>query len=94
VRCVLPPFVADRLGLRRVANMVARYADGRLEEVEVTQPFFLEIMGRRTAEEALVLREEVLIGQMALEKLDLLIDCHQQRLVPNPAHPDQPVFRV
>jgi hypothetical protein len=31
---------------------------------------------------------------MALEKLDLLIDCHQQRLVPNPAHPDQPVFRV
>jgi clan AA aspartic protease len=94
VRCVLPSFVADQLGLRRVARMVAQYADGRLEEVEVTQPFFLQIMGRRTAEEALVLGDEVLIGQTALEKLDLLVDCHRQRLVPNPAHPDQPVFRV
>ena len=94
VRCVLPPFVAERLGLRRMAHMVAQYADGRLEEVEVTEPFFLEIMGRRTAEEALVLGDEVRIAQTALEKLDLLVDCHRQQLVPNPAHPDQPVFRV
>jgi hypothetical protein len=34
VGCVLPPSVADRLGLRRVARMVAQYADGRIEEVE------------------------------------------------------------
>ena len=94
VRCVLPSFVADQLGLRRVTRMVAQYADGRFEEVGVAGPLVVTIMGRRTFEEALVLGDEVLIGQTALEKLDLLVDCHRQQLVPNPAHPDQPVFRV
>lgn len=94
VRCALPPFVADRLGLARVARYMAQYADGRLEEVDLTEGFVLEIMGRRTTEEALVLGDEILIGQTALEKLDLLPDCQRQRLVPNPAHPDQPVSKV
>jgi clan AA aspartic protease len=94
VRCVLPSFVADQLGLRRVTRTVAQYTDGRFEEVDVAGPLLVTIMGRRTFEEALVLGDEVLIGQTALEKLDLLVDCHRQRLVPNPAHPDQPVFRV
>ncbi len=94
VRCALPPFVADRLGLARVARYMAQYADGRLEEVDLTEGLVLEIMGRRTTEEALVLGDEPLIGQTALEKLDLLPDCQGQRLVPNPAHPDQPVSKV
>jgi hypothetical protein len=45
-------------------------------------------------EEALVLGDEVLIGQTGLEKLDLLADCANRRLVANPAHPDQPVSKV
>jgi hypothetical protein len=93
VRCVLPPFIADQLGLARVGRAVA-YADGRFEEVDLTEGFVLEIMGRRTTEEALVLGDEVLIGQTALEKLDLLPDCRRRLLVPNPAHPDQPVSKV
>lgn len=94
VRCALPSFVADQLGLARVACYVAQYADGRLEEVDRTEAFELEIMGRRTVEEALVLGDEILIGQTALEKLDLFVDCQGRRLVPNPAHPDQPVSKV
>ncbi len=42
----------------------------------------------------MVLGDEVLIGQTVLEKLDLLVDCRNQRVVPNPAHPDQPVTKV
>ena len=37
---------------------------------------------------------EVIIGQTVLEKLDVLADCVNQRLVPNPAHPDQPGAKV
>jgi hypothetical protein len=94
VRCTLPSFVAERLGLGRVARYTARYADGRLDEVDLTEGFVLEIMGRRTTEEALVLGDEVFIGQTALEKLDLFVDSQGRRLVPNPAHPDQPVTKV
>ena len=94
VRCTLPPFVADSLGLARVTRYMAQYADGRLEEVDLTEGFMLEILGRLTTEEALILGDEILIGQTALEKLDLWVDCQSQRLIPNPAHPDQPVSKV
>jgi hypothetical protein len=42
----------------------------------------------------LVLGSEVLIGQTVLETLDLLVDCTNLRVVPNPDHPDQPVVRI
>jgi predicted aspartyl protease len=94
VSLVLPSFVVERLGLARPFKQVAEYADGRLEEVDVTEPILVELMGRHTAEEALVLGDEVLIGQTVLEKTDLHVDCRERRLLPNPAHPDQPVLKV
>ncbi len=93
-RSVLPPFVAERLGLIRLSRTEARYANGLLEEVDVTEPFLVEILGRETSDDAMVLGEDVSFGVTILEKLDLLVDCTHQRLIPNPAHPDQPVFRV
>lgn len=94
VRCVVPPHVVERLGLAFVGRRVAEYADGRLEAVDLTEGITVEILGRSTLEEAMVLGDEVMIGQTALEKLDLFVDCQGRRLVPNPAHPDQPVSKV
>lgn len=94
VRCVLPPHVVQRLGLEMIGQRMAEYADGRLEPVGLTESFTLEVMGREELENALVLGDEVMIGQTALEKLDLFVDCVNQRLIPNPAHPDQPVSKV
>ncbi len=94
VRSVIPVHLLERLGLERRGERVAEYADGRKETVGVTEPIIFEMLGRDTLEEALVLGDEVLIGQTVLEKLDLLADCQGRRLVPNPAHPDQPVTKV
>jgi clan AA aspartic protease len=94
VSCVLPSFVVQRLGLARPFKQVAEYADGRREEVDVTEPVLVEVMGRSTVEEALVLGDEVLIGQTMLEKTDLHVDCRERRLLPHPAHPDQPVGKI
>jgi hypothetical protein len=94
VRCCIPVFVAEKLGAAMVGHTVATYSDGRQEIVEVTEPIRMEIAGRSTFQSALVLGDEVLIGQLALEDTDLWADCKGQRLVPNPAHPDQPTFRV
>ena len=94
VNCVLPPFMADRLGLARPFRQMAEYADGRREEVDVTEPVLIEIEGRKVYEECLVLGDEVLIGQTALEKTDLHVDCRSRKLLPNPAHPYQPVVKV
>ncbi len=94
VRSVLPAHVVEKLGVSIRGQRVAEYADGRKETVGVTEPIVMEINGRDTLEEALVLGDEVLIGQTVLEKLDLLVDCANQKLIPNPAHPDQPVTKV
>jgi len=94
VALVVPSFVAEQLGLARPLKQVAEYADGRREEVDVTEPVLVDVMGRRTNEEALVLGDEVILGQTVLEKLDLHVDCRERRLLPNPAHPDQPVLKV
>jgi hypothetical protein len=75
VNCVLPLFVADKLGLGRSFRQITEYADGRREEVAVTEPVLMEIEGRKVYEECLVLGDEMLIGQTALEKTDLHVDC-------------------
>jgi clan AA aspartic protease len=94
VSLILPSHVANKLGLLRMGKQVAQYADGRQDEVDVTSPVFVEVMGRRTTEEAMVLGDEVLIGQTVLEKTDLLVNCRDQKLIPNPAHPNQPIQKV
>lgn len=94
VRSVVPARVVQQLGVEIRGERVAEYADGRKETVGMTGPILFEIQGWDTLEEALVLGDEVLIGQTVLEKLDLLADCANHRLIPNPAHPDGPVSKV
>jgi clan AA aspartic protease len=94
IASVLPVHIVEQIGLLIRGHRVAKYADGRNDSVGVTSPILFEIQNRNTVEEALVLGDEVLIGQTVLEKLDLLADCAGQRLIPNPAHPNQPVLNV
>jgi len=94
VRTVLPVHVVQQLGLTIRGQRVAEYADGRQDVFDVTGPFVIAINDRDTLEEALVLGDEVLIGQTALEKMDLLVDSTNRRVIPNPAHPDQPVSKI
>jgi clan AA aspartic protease len=94
VRCVIPDAVRKQLGLQSTFRRNALYADGRSEEVDVTEPVRLDLEGRPTYEDCLVLGDTVLIGQTALESTDLFVDCVSGRLVPNPAHPNAIVTPV
>ena len=94
VRCVLPPAVVRRLGLKPRRKQVVEYTDGRKEEVGVVSGVIFEILARDAEEDAFVLGDEVLIGQTVLERMDLLVDCRRGCVVPNPAHPDQPVNKL
>jgi clan AA aspartic protease len=94
VRSTIPPHVADRLGLLRLRKTEAKYADGRVEEVDMTEVFTIAMLGRETEISAMVLGEHILLGVMLLEDLDLMVDCHRNRLVPYQGTWDQPVFRV
>jgi len=54
----------------------------------------VEWQDRKAFEDALVVGDEVLIGQTLLEKLDLIVDCTNKQLLQNPANPDRPVFKI
>jgi clan AA aspartic protease len=94
VRSVLPMHVVQLLGLVTVRKTRAIYANDRTEEVDITEVVGIDINGRRTTEETLVLGSEVLIGQTVLESLDLQVDRTNRYVIPNPAHPDQPITKV
>jgi clan AA aspartic protease len=94
VRTVLPEAIVQNLGLRIRGQQTAQYANGTEETVNITGPIIIEIEGRDTIEAALVLGNTVLIGQTVLETLDLLVDCKNQRLIPNPDHPNYPILRI
>ena len=78
---VIPAQVAELLGVRIIGYRPVEYADGHVQQVGFTEPIRFNLLGRETAEEALVLGDEVLIGQTVLEKMDFLVDCKNQRLV-------------
>ncbi len=94
VSSVIPANVMKILGLLSRGERVAEYADGRKDIVKLTEPVIFNIIGRETEEGAMVLGDEVLIGQTILEVLDLQVDCRNQKVIPNPAHPDQPVVKI
>lgn len=85
---VIPPQIVEQLGLRIRSSQVARYANGYEETIGVTEPVLIECEGRQTADEGLVVGDEVMLGQVILEKLDFLVDCRNQQLIPNPQNPN------
>ena len=93
-RSVIPETVAEQLGLRIRRQATATLADGSRVPVGVSGAIRFEIEGRETLEDAYVLGDQVLIGQTVLESTDLLVDCTNRKVIPNPAHPEGPTFRI
>ena len=91
---VLPPAIAEQLGLRRLEPTDLLMADGRLVVGDKTEPLVYEIAGRQTVVSALVLGSTLLVGALVLEALDLAVDTARGQLMPNLGTWDHPVFRV
>jgi clan AA aspartic protease len=94
VRSCVPQPLLDRLGIQPLEHTLVEYANGQKKAVGVAYGIVFDILHRRTSDDALVLGDEVLIGQTLLEKLDLVVDCVNRRVMPNPAHPDVPVNKL
>jgi len=93
-RSVILVDVANHLGLLIRHQKIAQLADGREVPVGVSGPMLIEIYDREVFEEAFVLGNQMLLGQTALESMDLLVDCASRKVIPNPAHPEGPVWRI
>ena len=94
VTLMLPQNVVERLGLERQDTAFVTYADERRDERALAGPVSVGIGSRTMVTECIVgpPLSEPLIGQVVLERLDLIADCASQTVTPR--HPDYPLFKL
>ena len=94
IMMMLPQDVVDELGLLTRRTIWIKYADGRTEERPIAGPLTLTIAGRSMDADCVVGPPGgyVLIGQIELERLDLVANCKERTLQPNPESPTHPLI--
>jgi clan AA aspartic protease len=88
--------IARELGfdLKETSTYSLTVADTRRVRCPRIQPVEIRFDDRTYVTEAAVLGDECLMGVLPLEAMDLVVNPKLERVTPNPAHPDGPVFRA
>ena len=92
----LPQDVVSRLGLEPAETIIAMLANGTRTEVPVVKRVSIRIGTRQMLTEAMVIPTgaDPSIGQIVMERLDLIADCANQTLHPRPESLDRPLLRL
>lgn len=86
----IPRHVANQLKLAKAEEREVTVADGRREIVDYVGPIRVEVFGRSAFTGALVMGDQVLLGAIPMEAMDVLVDPRRQQLIPNPDNPNIP----
>lgn len=88
--------IQHQLGLRTREMRPCQLADGSYIDLPVVWPVMVRFGNRKSVTGALVLpnNTEPLLGAIPMEEMDLLMDPARNRLIPNPAHPNEPVMAL
>lgn len=90
VKFYLKSSIIRELGLRPIGEIQTRTMSNRSETRTVYAPVSLEIQGRTGRFDVVEVPDSLpnIVGQIPLEDLDWVVDCRNQRLIPNPEHKD------
>jgi predicted aspartyl protease len=94
---VLPQDLVERLGIELTGEkIIVTYADERKEERAVAGVLTVRVAERSMECDCVVNppATEPLLGQIILERLDLLVDCKEGKLVPRPESPYLPMLKM
>lgn len=86
----IPELVAKQLRLEKVEERMITVVDGRQVVVDYVGPIRVEVFGRTAFTGGMVTGNQVLLGAIPMESMDVLVDPRRQQLIPNPAHPNIP----
>ncbi len=90
----LPPHVALQLGLRAIEQREVTLADGRRQLVDYVGPVQVTFQNRNSFGGALVLGDEVILGAIPMEDMDLVINPTRLAVTVNPENPNFPAAIV
>lgn len=88
VHLCIPESVRGRLQLQEIDRKRAKLADGRTKAVPYVGPVLVRFKNRVSFAGALVMGDQVLLGSIPMEDMDLVILPKDRALDVNPASPD------
>jgi clan AA aspartic protease len=88
VHLCIPGHVAIQLKLEEFDRREITLADGSRQVVSYVGPVSTFVGNRRGLSGAMVLGDQVLLGAIPMEDMDLVVNPRTQQVVPNPANPN------
>jgi clan AA aspartic protease len=92
VDLVIPEHIAIQLQLTELKPRELRMADGGRRMVRYAGPVKVEMAGRDCFTSAAIIGDQVLLGAVPMEQMDLVVDPRTRRVIPNPENPNIPGF--
>ena len=90
----IPEVVALQLGLEELEKRPVTIANGSSHLVPYVGPIRVDFENRFCFVGALVLGNEILLGAVPMEDMDLIVHPATQTLMANPLHPNKPSYTI
>jgi clan AA aspartic protease len=89
---VIPEHVAIQLQLTDLMPREVVLADGERRLTRYVGPIKVQMMGRDCVTAATVMGDQVLLGAIPMEAMDMIVHPRSQKVAPNPDSPNIPMF--
>ena len=89
---VIPEHIAIQLQLTDLRQREVVLANGERKMVRYMGPIKVEMMGRDCVTAAAVMGDQVLLGAIPMEAMDIIVHPRSQQVRPNPDSPNIPMF--
>ena len=86
----IPQHIANQLRLKQIEEREVRIANGERVLVPYVGGVRVEVFGRQTVTSAIVIGDQVLLGAIPMEAMDLIIHPWTLTFLPNPDSPNVP----
>jgi clan AA aspartic protease len=88
VHLCIPQHIAVQLELEEYDRRDVLLADGRRQVVSYVGPLAISVANRKGLAGAMVMGNQVLLGAIPMEDMDLVVNPRTQQVVPNPENPN------
>ncbi|MBF0395170.1 MAG: clan AA aspartic protease [Desulfobacterales bacterium] len=91
---VVPEHIKLQLGLSVIEQREVELADGKTSLCDIVGYIEIRFANRMAVCNAFVMGNEVLLGAIPMEELDVIIEPRNQRLIVNPENPTMPKMKI
>jgi len=88
IHLCIPEHIAVQLKLEEFDRREVTLADGSRQSISYVGPIAVFVANRRGLTGAMVLGDQVLLGAIPMEDMDLVVNPRSQQVIPNPENPN------